>query len=100
MPKYVIEREVPGVGELSLRDQKAGAKKSRRVVEELGPDIKWQHSYICGDKTYCVYIAANEEIIHEHAKRSGFPATKITEVMTMHDPATAEMDIPESRAAA
>lgn len=91
MPKYVIEREVPGVGSLSLRDQKAGALKSRRVVEELGPDIKWQHSYICDDKTYCVYIAANEEVIREHARRSGFPATKITEVKTMHDPTTAEM---------
>lgn len=95
MPKYVIEREVPGVGHLSLRDQKAGALKSRRTVEELGPDIKWQHSYICGDKTYCIYIAANEEIIREHARRSGFPANKITEVKTMHDPTTAEMEISE-----
>lgn len=95
MPKYIIEREVPGVGELSLRDQKAGAMKSRRVVEELGPDIKWQHSYICGDKTFCVYIAANEDIIRKHAERSGFPATEITEVKTMHDPTTAEMELPD-----
>ena len=93
MPKYIIEREVPGVGALSLRDQKAGALKSRRAVEELGPDIKWQHSYICDDKTFCVYIAANKDIIYEHAQRSGFPATKITEVKTMHDPTTAENDV-------
>ncbi|MFW5973207.1 MAG: DUF4242 domain-containing protein [Bacteroidota bacterium] len=95
MPKYIIERDVPGVGSLSLRDQKAGAAKSRRVVDELGPEITWQQSYICGDKTYCVYIAANEDIILEHARRSGFPATTITEVKTMHDPTTAEMHLPE-----
>lgn len=93
MPKFIIERDVPGVGAQSLRDQKAGAIKSRRVVEELGPGIKWQHSYICGDKTFCVYIAANEEIIREHANRSGFPATTITQVKTIHDPTTAEMEI-------
>jgi len=91
MPKYVIEREVPGVGSLSLRDQKAGAVKSLRAIEELG--IQWQHSYICADKTFCVYIAENEDVVREHAKRSGFPATKITEVQTMHDPTTAENDV-------
>jgi len=58
MPKYIIERDVPGVGDLSAREQKAGALKSRRTIDDLGPDIRWQHSYICGDKTYCVYIAS------------------------------------------
>lgn len=100
MPKYVIEREVPGVGAQSLREQKAGALKARRTVEELGPDIQWLHSYICGDKTFCVYIAANKDIIREHARRSGFPATKITEVTTIHDPTTAEMQIPDDSVAA
>lgn len=71
----------------------AGALKSRRTIDELGPDIRWQHSYICGDKTYCVYIASNEDIIREHAERSGFPAASITEVRTIHDPTTAEMDV-------
>lgn len=93
MPKFIIEREVPGVGAQSPHEQKAGALKSRRALEELGPDIKWQHSYICDDKTFCVYIAANEDIIREHARRTGLPATTITEVQTMHDPTTAEGDV-------
>ncbi|PEN15141.1 hypothetical protein CRI94_02315 [Longibacter salinarum] len=94
MPKYIIERDVPGVGSLSLREQKAGALKSLRAVKELG--IQWQQSYICGNKTFCVYIADNKDIVRKHAERSGFPATKITEVKTMHDPTTAEMPINES----
>lgn len=90
MPKYVIEREVPGVGNLSARDQKAAALNSTRALRELGPDIQWLHSYVSENGTHCVYIAANEELIAEHAKRSGFPVTKITQVKTMFDPVTAE----------
>ena len=96
MPKYIIEREIPDVGSLSLRDQKAGAKQSCRALDALGPGIEWEHSYICGDKTFCVYIAENEELIHEHAERTGLPATTVTEVKTMHDPTTAEIELPDS----
>lgn len=90
MPKYVIKREVPGIGQLSAREQQAAAMKTCRVLDELGPEIQWQHSYISEDATHCIYIAASEEIIHEHAERSELPVTKITEVKTMLDPTTAE----------
>jgi hypothetical protein len=90
MPKYVIERDLPGAGALS-RDQLRGvAQKSRAVLEELGPQIQWLESYVTGDKLYCVYIAPSEELIREHARRGGFPAGTISEVKGIIDPTTAE----------
>jgi hypothetical protein len=90
MPKYVIEREIPGAAKLSPRDLQAIAIKSNKVLDELGPRIQWQHSYVTGDKLYCVYIAQDAEMIREHAKRGGFPANTIVEVKTIIDPTTAE----------
>lgn len=90
MPKYVIEREVPGVETLKGRDRQAAAMKSVRALREIGPEIQWVHSYISDNKTHCVYVADNEELILEHAKRSGFPANKITEVKYILDPVQAE----------
>lgn len=90
MPKYVIEREIPGVDKLSERDKKAAAAKSLRALKNIGPDIQWLHSYVSENKTHCVYIAPNEELIIEHAEQSGFPATKISEVKYVMEPVTAE----------
>ncbi len=90
MPKYVIERDVPGVGKLSGRDRKAAAMKSIRALKDIGTDIQWIHSYVSENKTHCVYLASNEELIHEHARRSGFPANKITKVDYIMEPLTAE----------
>ncbi len=90
MPKYVIEREIPGAAKLSSRDLQAIAIKSNKVLDELGPRIQWQHSYVAGDKFYCVYIAPDADVIREHAKRGGFPANVISEVKAVIDPATAE----------
>jgi hypothetical protein len=90
MPKYVIERDVPGAGQLSERDLIAIAKKSRRVLESMGPDIQWIQSYVADNKLYCVYIARNEEMIREHGKKGEFPVTKISPVNTIIDPSTAE----------
>ena len=90
MPKYVIEREIPGAGKLTAQELKAISQKSCGVLGALGPQIQWQHSYVTGDKIYCVYIAPNEEIIREHAERGGFPANAISRVRTMIDPTTAE----------
>jgi hypothetical protein len=86
--KYMIERDIPAVGK-STHDQLCGAAtKSNKVLKELAPAIQWQESYVTADKTFCVYLAENEDIIRKHAERSGFPATKITEIRTMFDPAT------------
>lgn len=90
MPKYVIEREMPGVGNLSEEDLQGASQTSCNVLSELGPQIQWLHSYVTGDKIYCVYIAPNEEMVREHATRGGFPANKISEVKTIIDPTTAE----------
>lgn len=90
MPKYVIEREMPGVGNLSEEDLQGASQTSCNVLQELGPQIQWLHSYVTGDKIYCVYIAPNEEMVREHATRGGFPANKISEVRTIIDPTTAE----------
>lgn len=90
MPKYVIEREVPGVDKLSERDKQAAAMKSVRALKDLGPDIQWIHSYVSEDKTHCVYLAPNEQMILEHAEKSGFPANKISEVKYIMEPLTAE----------
>ncbi len=90
MPKYLIEREVPGAGKLSAQQLQAISQKSCGVLKNLGPQIEWLHSYVTGDKIYCVYTAPNEEMIREHARQGGFPANRISEVKTMISPATAE----------
>ncbi|MBV8736783.1 MAG: DUF4242 domain-containing protein [Alphaproteobacteria bacterium] len=89
MRKYIIERELPAIGSAERQALKEAAQKSNSVLKELGPDIQWVESYVAGDKTFCVYLAQNEEIIREHSRRSGFPANKITEVRRMIDPTTA-----------
>jgi hypothetical protein len=90
MPKYVIEREIPGAGDLSPEQLQGASQTSCNVLKELGPQIQWLQSYVTGDKLYCVYIAPNEEIIREHANKGGFPANKISEVKAIIDPTTAE----------
>ena len=89
MPKFVIEREIAGAGALPERDLKAAAQKSCRTLRDL-PQVQWQQSYVTGDKLYCVYIAPDEEQIREHARLSGFPANRISQVMNIIDPTTAE----------
>ncbi|MGH8334657.1 MAG: DUF4242 domain-containing protein [Pseudomonas fluorescens] len=89
MPKFVIEREIQGAGTLSERDLKAASQKSCRTLRDL-PEVQWQQSYVTGDKLYCVYIAPNEELIKEHARQSGFPANRISQVTAIIDPTTAE----------
>jgi hypothetical protein len=90
MRRYVIERDLPDIGSADRDALRAAAAKSNSVLAELAPKIQWEHSYVAGDKTFCVYLAENEGVIHEHAKRSGFPASKVTEVKRMIDPTTAQ----------
>jgi hypothetical protein len=90
MRRYIIERDLPGIGTADREALKTAAAKSNSVLAELAPKIQWEHSYVAGDKTVCIYLAENEAVIHEHAKRSGFPATKVTEVKRMIDPTTAQ----------
>ena len=90
MPKYVIERDIPGAGNMSSEQLKEGAQSSCDVIRKMGPEIQWLHSYVTDDKIYCVYIAPNEEMIREHAKKDGIPVTKISKVNTIIDPTTAE----------
>lgn len=90
MPKYVIEREIPGAGKLSPQELKGISVKSCSVLRDLGPQIQWLHSYVTGDKIYCVYIAPNEDMVREHAKRGGFPANRVSEVKSVIDPTTGE----------
>ncbi len=92
MPKYVIERDIPGVGDSTEEALRAVSQTSCSVLNDLGPRIQWVHSYVTGDKIYCVYIAPNEEMIREHASRGGFPANRISEVKCIIDPTTAEME--------
>ena len=89
MPKYVIERDLPGAGNLSKADLQGVAQKSCGVLRDLGPDITWQQSYVTDDKIYCVYFAPNEQMIRDHAERGGFPANRISEVREVIDPSTA-----------
>ena len=89
MPKYLIEREIPGAGKLSPQQLQAISQKSCSVLNKLGSQIQWLHSYVVDDKIYCVYIAPNEEMIREHARQGGFPANRISEVKAMIDPTTA-----------
>ncbi len=90
MPKYVIEREIPGAGKLNAAELKNISQTSCNVLREMGPEIIWQHSYVAADKIYCVYIAPNEEVIREHATRGGFPANSVMKVSSIIDPSTAE----------
>jgi len=91
MPKYVIEREIPGAGSLSAEELQGVSQTSCNVLNQLGTQIQWLQSYVTNDKIYCVYIAPNEEMIREHAERGGFPANSISEVKTIIDPTTAEI---------
>lgn len=90
MPKYVIERDIPGVGKLSSQELKGISQKSCGVLSKMGPQIQWLQSYVTGDKIYCVYIAPNEQMVREHAQQGGFPANRISEVVSVIDPTTAE----------
>jgi len=90
MPRYVIEREIPGAGKLSAEELQAISQKSCGVLRNLGPQIQWVQSYVTDDKVYCVYIAPNEEMVREHANQGGFPANRISEVRSVIDPTTAE----------
>ena len=90
MPKYVIEREIPGAGDLSPEELQAISQKSCGVLRNLGPEINWVHSYVTKDKLYCVYIAPSEELVRKHAEQGGFPANRVSEVKTIIDPTTAE----------
>ena len=90
MPKYVIEREIPGAGKLSASELKAISQKSCGVLSKLGPSIQWVESFVTADKIYCIYVAPNEEMVREHAQQGGFPANRVSEVKTVIDPVTAE----------
>jgi hypothetical protein len=90
MPKYVIEREIPGAGNLTAEQLKGISQTSCGVLNEMGPQIQWLQSYVTGNKIYCVYIAPNEEMIRKHANQGGFPANSVNEVATIIDPTTAE----------
>ena len=90
MPKYVIEREIPGAGKLTPDQLKGISQISCGVLSNMGSQIQWVQSYVTGDKIYCVYIAPNEEMVREHATQGGFPANSVSEVTTIIDPTTAE----------
>jgi len=90
MPRYVIEREIPGAGDLTAQQLKGASQTSCGVLKKLGPEIQWVHSYVTDNKIYCVYIAPNRAIIEEHARQGGFPANQIAEVKSIIDPTTAE----------
>ena len=90
MPKYVIEREIPGAGSMSSETLQAVSQTSCGVLRKLGPEIQWVHSYVTDNKIYCIYIAPNAEMVREHARQGGFPANSICEIKTIIDPTTAE----------
>ena len=90
MPKYIIEREIPGAGSLAYRELQGISQKSCSVLNDMGPKIQWVHSYVTGNKIYCIYKAENAELIKEHAKKGGFPANTIVEIATVISPATAD----------
>ena len=90
MPKFIIEREIKGAGNFTAENLKAISQKSKEVLCTLGSDIQWIHSYVAGDKIYCIYIAPSEELIREHARLGGFPANSITEISNIIDIQTAE----------
>jgi hypothetical protein len=90
MPKYLIEREIPGAGDLSEEQLQGISQKSCGVLQSMGPQIQWVQSYVTGDKVYCVYIAPDEAAVREHAERGGFPANRVSQIKSMIDPTTAE----------
>lgn len=90
MPKYVIEREIPGAGKLSPQELTGISQKSCGVLSQMGPQIQWVQSYVTDDKIYCVYIAPNEKMVREHAQKGGFPADLVSEVSSVIDPTSAE----------
>lgn len=90
MPKFLIEREIPGAGDLTTEELQGISQKSCGVLREMGPQIQWVESYVTGDKVYCVYIAPDEAAVREHAERGGFPANRVSEIKQMIDPTTAE----------
>jgi len=90
MPKYVIEREIPGAGQFTGEDLKGISQKSCAVLDELGTGIQWIHSHVTEDKIYCIYRAANEDLVREHAEKGGFPANSIAKISATIEPATAD----------
>ena len=90
MPKYLIEREIPGAGNLTPQELQSISQKSCTVLQNLGPQIQWVESYVTGDKVYCIYIAPSEDMIRAHAQQGGFPANRILQIKTIIDPTTAE----------
>ena len=90
MPKFIIEREIPGAGDLSQQELQAVSQKSCGVLQSMGPQIQWVESFVTADKIYCVYIAPDEAAVREHARQGGFPANRVSEVKRMIDPTTAE----------
>ena len=90
MPKFLIEREIPGAGDLKPEELQAISQKSCGVLRDMGPQVQWVESYVTGDKVYCVYIAPDEAAVREHATRGGFPANRVSEIKRMIDPTTAE----------
>ena len=90
MPKFVIEREIPGAGKLTDAELREAAQKSVSVLKAMGTEIQWLHSYVTGDKVYCVYLAADESVVREHAKRAGIPANRISAVRRLLDASAAE----------
>lgn len=90
MPKYLIERDIPGAGKLTPAELQGISQKSCGVLRNMGPQIQWLHSYVTGDKVYCVYIADSEQAIREHAEQGGFPANRIEQITTIIDPTTGE----------
>jgi hypothetical protein len=90
MPKFVIERDIPGAGKISPQEMKAIAQKSCNVLREMGPQVQWIHSYVTDDKIYCVYVAPDEKAVREHALKGGFPANRVSRVRSIIDPTTSE----------
>jgi hypothetical protein len=89
LKRYIIERDIPGIGQMSLTELCGAARASNQALDQIGSDIQWQHSYVAGDKTYCVYLASSEDTIRQHAELSGIPVATITEVPQIIDPLTA-----------
>jgi len=89
MKRYLIERDITGIGGMSIVELCGAARSSNRAIEQIGNNIQWQHSYVAGDKTFCIYLAASEELIRKHAELSGIPVTRIVEVPLIIDPLTA-----------
>ena len=89
LKRFLVERAIPGVGGMSIVELCGAARASNQAIEKLGPNIQWQHSYVAGDRTFCIYLADGEDVIHDHAELSGFPVTRITEIPQIIDPTTA-----------